>query len=139
MKYTAAAVALVLLVGAGILGPIRQSGADDRQALVIGGQVSPSQWHDALGVYSECWDVTVTLRYGNEVYDTWSGHTYEAGLFQRALHQDPTRSGAILEVTVNGGFVYCSHTVQVKLDDPQSGSDTVPAIDLGKLIMQRHC
>ena len=139
MKYTAAAVALVLLVGAGILGPVPPTGADNRQDLLVGGCVSPSQWHDALGVYTQCWNVTVTLRYGSEVYDTWSGHTCQAGLFQPAVHQDPTRSGAILEVTVNGGFVYCSHTLQVKLDPPQPGSDAVPPVDLGTLIMQRHC
>jgi hypothetical protein len=138
MKYAITAAAVVLFVSVGVLGA-GQSVADDRETMCMVGQVTPMQWHDALGVYAQCWKVTAVVKYGGQVYDSWSGKTCEAGSFQPTLHRESGRKGAILEVTVSGGFLYNDDKVQVNLDEAQRCSDPGQPIDLGTIIMQRHC
>jgi hypothetical protein len=140
MKYALAAATMVLLVGAGVLGLARPIGADDRQAVCLDGRITPLQWHDALGVYAHGWKVTVTVKYGDQVYDTWTGPTIaETGCYHPVVHQQAGRTGATVEVTVAGGFLYSDR--QIKLDLGQAEKYAAPgeSLYLGTIIMQRRC
>lgn len=128
------AVVIAALV-AGVAATACRALAEGRQALTVEGKVSPTEWRDALGVYSQRWAVAVTVRYGDEVYDQWQGRASQAGLFSAPMHRELGRAGEIIEVRVGGAFLYGDRRVEVTTEDLDPELDT---IDVGTIAMQRQ-
>jgi hypothetical protein len=133
-RATVYVLVLVAVVGGG-LGAAQRTAADNQKTLAVAGVVSPSEWRDALDVYTQPWSVRVAVRYGNEVYAEWSGSTDHAGAFRAPMHQDGDRPGACIEVVVSGAFLYGDQRVEVWMDEEQPTEST---IDVGTIVMQRR-
>ncbi len=125
----------VAAIVASLGGGGRYAAAESRQELSITGRVTPSEWHDALGVYSQRWEVTVTVHYGGQAYEQWTGPASSAGMFRAPLHRDRDRSGERIEVRVNGAFLYGDRTVEVTTEELELEMDS---LDIGTIAMQRQ-
>jgi len=74
--------------------------------------------------------VEITVCYGDEVYERWSGQADARGCFEAELHRLAGRDDARVVVKVTGGLVYYDAQTQV-----EPGLDC--AADVGVLRMQR--
>lgn len=127
---------VMILATLAVRGAVAQSpGTEEQASLVVSGRITPCQWRDALGVYSQPWSVRVAVRYGEEVYAEWSGRADHSGVFETRLHRDGARSGACVEVVVNGAFLYGDRRIEVWLDEEPPEKDR---LDVGTIAMQRQ-
>ncbi len=127
---------VMVLATVGIREAVTETpGTEGQQPLIVSGRVTPCQWRDALGVYSQPWSVRVAVRYGEEVYAEWSGRADHSGAFETRLDRDGDRPGACVEVVVNGAFLYGDRRVEVWLDEEPPEEDR---LDVGTIAMQRQ-
>lgn len=135
MRRITLCIALVLATVGVREAAAQTSGTEEQPALVVTGRITPCQWRDALGVYSQPWSVRVAVRYGEQVYAEWSGRADHSGVFETRLHREADRSGACVEVVVNGAFLYGDRRLEVWLDEepPVEGR-----VNFGTIAMQRQ-
>ncbi len=129
-RGTILGLALLAVTGLGLAQGIEGTPAESSEALWVYGRVAPPVWQDALGVYSEVWPVEITVCYGEEIYDRWSGKANAQGCFEAELRRLAGREDARVAVKITGGLVY--HDAQA-----QAEPGLEPAADVGVLRMQR--
>ncbi len=127
-------VALGLMAG-GLGAPVYSTPEEKEEALTVAGRVTPAEWQDALGVYSERWSLVVRMRYGEEVYDAWQGRASSAGRFSVLLRRDPARTDEVVEVYVRGGFLYGDRQLLIPTQELDPAAEV---LDVGTIAMQRR-
>ena len=129
-KVIAGAVVFAVLVSGG-----RYARAESQKELTVMGRVTPTEWHDALGIYSQRWNVTVIVCEGDKVCERWTGLASSGGVFKAPIHRDMERTAERVEVRVNGDFLYGDQKVEVATTELDPAVD---AVDVGTIIMQRQ-
>ncbi|HEY3397422.1 MAG TPA: hypothetical protein VGM19_07125 [Armatimonadota bacterium] len=117
MKTKLLAGLLVALVATMILGTVnRDLRADDREMMLVTGRISPSEWKDALGVYSQPWDMEITVRNGDQPGERWVGKSTAQGNFRAQVPVARDANSTTVEVRINGGMIYHDALVSIFAD-----------------------